>query len=111
MIDLDSKKISTISLRINITLYTALQDYLSAMHNVSNYTFGSISNLLRYILSQLKENGLHNDQINYSKNAECMEVILRVNYEEKQFWKSLPHRNKRQIIERAVAAFIKHKTA
>lgn len=107
MINMRNKKINTISLRLDTMIYSALQDYLSAMYNISDYTFGSISDLIRYILSNLKEKGLHNDQINYCKSNECTEIVVRVNYEEKQFWKSLPHRNKRQIIERAISAFVK----
>lgn len=104
---MNNRKINTISLRVDTTLYSALQNYLSAMHNVSNYTFGSVSDLIRHILSKLKEKGLHNDQINYCKSAECTEIVVRISYEEKQFWESLPHRNKRQIVERAISAFVK----
>ena len=41
--NINNKKNCIISLRINTLLYDTLHNYLSAMHNVSDYTFSSIS--------------------------------------------------------------------
>ena len=57
------KKNCIISLRVNTLLYDTLHNYLSAMHNVSDYTFSSISDILRHILVQIEEKGFYIDQI------------------------------------------------
>ena len=61
-IDLDNnsqsisdKKNYSISLRINTLLYDTLHHYLLAMHNVSDYKFSSISDVLRHIIAQIAE--------------------------------------------------------
>lgn len=105
--EVNNKKNCIISLRINTLLYDTLHNYLSAMHNVSDYTFSSISDVLRYILVQIEENGFSTDQIIHDKETEYTEIIVRVTQKQKQFWKSLPNRNRRKIMEKAILAFTK----
>ena len=103
------KKNCIISLRVNTLLYDTLQNYLSAMHNVSDYTFSSISDILRHILVKIEEKGFYIDQIISDKETEYTEMIVRVTHNQKQFWKSLPNRNRRKIMEKAILAFSKNK--
>lgn len=103
------KKNCIISLRVNTLLYDTLHNYLSAMHNVSDYTFSSISDILRHILVQIEEKGFYIDQIISDKETEYTEMIVRVTHNQKQFWKSLPNRNRRKIMEKAILAFSKNK--
>ena len=103
------KKNCIISLRVNTLLYDTLQNYLSAMHNVSDYTFSSISDILRHILVKIEEKGSYIDQIISDKETEYTEMIVRVTHNQKQFWKSLPNRNRRKIMEKAILAFSKNK--
>ena len=107
--NISDKKSCIISLRINTLLYNTLYNYLLAMHNVSDYKFSSISDVLRYILAQIEEHGFSTDQIIQDKELEYTEVIIRVTSKQKLFWKSLPDRNKRKIMEKAIVAFTKNK--
>lgn len=107
--NISDKKSCIISLRINTLLYNTLHNYLLAMHNVSDYKFSSISDVLRYILAQIEEHGFSTDQIIQDKELEYTEVIIRVTSKQKLFWKSLPDRNKRKIMEKAIVAFTKNK--
>jgi hypothetical protein len=79
------------------------------MHNVSDYKFSSISDVLRHILTQIEENGFSTDQIIQDKELEYTEVIIRVTSKQKLFWKNLPDRNKRKIMEKAIVSFTKNK--
>ncbi len=108
--NINNKKNCIISLRINTLLYDTLHNYLSAMHNVSDYTFSSISDVLRYIIVQIQENGFSTDQIINDKETDYTEIIVRVTHKQKQFWQSLPNRNRRKIMEKAILAFTKNKS-
>ena len=107
--NINNKKNCIISLRINTLLYDTLYNYLSAMHNVSDYTFSSISDVLRYIIVQIQENGFSTDQIINNKETDYTEIIVRVTHKQKQFWQGLPNRNRRKIMEKAILAFTKNK--
>lgn len=114
-IDLDSnsqnisdKKSYSISLRINTLLYDTLHHYLLSMHNVSDYKFSSISDVLRHIITQIAEKGFSTDQLIQDKESEYTEIIIRVTRKQKLFWKDLPDRNKRKIMEKAIVAFTKN---
>ena len=73
------------------------------------YTFSSISDILRHILTQIEKNGFAIDEVLLEKETSYIEMIVRVNYPQNQFWKSLPNRNKRKIMEKALLAFSKEK--
>jgi len=107
--NINNKKNCIISLRINTLLYDTLHNYLLAMHNVSDYTFSSISDVLRYIIVQIEENGFSTDQIINDKETDYTEIIVRVTQKQKQFWQGLPNRNRRKIMEKAILAFTKNK--
>lgn len=99
------KKDRVIALRIDTLLYNTLQNYLSAMHNVSDYTFSSISDILRHILLQIESGELQNSGVVRSDNKTYIEITIRVNESQKQFWSSLPNRLKRAIMEKAIISF------
>ena len=107
--NINNNKNCIISLRINTLLYDTLYNYLLAMHNVSDYTFSSISDVLRYIIVQIEENGFSTDQIINDKETDYTEIIVRVTHKQKQIWQGLPNRNRRKIMEKAILAFTKNK--
>lgn len=98
-----------ISLRINTTLYNTLQNYLLGMHNVSDYTFNSISDILRFIVEKLMISGPINTHKYIQKNDDCIELSIRVTQDHKKYWKTLPNRSKRKIMEKAICVFIENK--
>jgi hypothetical protein len=79
------------------------------MHNVSDYTFSSISDVLRHILTQLENHGFCTEEINDNEKKQYIEITIRIASKQKQFWQSLPYRNRRKILEKAILAFSKNK--
>jgi hypothetical protein len=98
----------SIALRLKTTLYDTLANYLAAMHNVSDYRFGSISDILRYILLKLEQEGFQNEVIE-DEGAEYKQSAIKVTQQQKLFWQQLPAHNRRKILEKGVIAFIKGK--
>jgi hypothetical protein len=99
------KKDCVVALRIDTLLYNTLHNYLSAMHLVSDYTFSSISDILRHVLLQVESGELQSKGIALSDNKTYIEITIRVNDNQKKFWSSLPNRLKRSIMEKAIIAF------
>jgi hypothetical protein len=99
------KKNCIVALRIDTLLYNTLHNYLSAMHNVSDYTFSSVSDILRHILLQIENGTLPNKGVIRSDNKTYIDITIRVNDNQKKFWSSLPNRLKRMIMEKAIVAF------
>jgi len=99
------KKDCVLALRIDTLLYNTLHNYLSAMHLVSDYTFSSISDILRHVLLQVENGELQSKGITLSNNKTYIEITIRVNDNQKKFWSSLPNRLKRSIMEKAIIEF------
>ena len=101
------KKADRISIRINAMLYNTMQNYLSSMQSVGDYSYSSISDILRKVLLQMEQKQLPPDVSNLQEsNAQYIEIVLRVTSQQKQFWQSLPNRSRRKILEKAVTVFI-----
>ena len=97
-----------IAVRINTILYSTIQHYLSSMHSSGDYTYSSISNLLREVILKIEREGLPNNCIPLGTGqVEYNEMILRVSVVQKQFWQSLPKGSRRKILEKAISSFIK----
>jgi hypothetical protein len=99
------KKDCIIALRINTILYNTLHNYLSAMHNVADYTFTSVSDILRYILLQMENGKLSNKGTLHFDDKTYVEITFRVDEKQKKFWSNLPNRLKRTIMEKAILNF------
>ena len=77
------------------------------MQSVGDYSYSSISDILRKVLLQMEQKQLPPDVSSLQEsNAQYIEIILRVTSQQKQFWQSLPNRSRRKILEKAVTAFI-----
>ena len=101
------KKADRISIRINAMLYNTMQNYLSSMQSVGDYSYSSISDILRKVLLQMEQKQLPPNVSGLQEsNAQYIEIILRVTSQQKQFWQSLPNRSRRKILEKAVTVFI-----
>jgi len=98
----------TIAVRLKSTLYDTLVNCLSAMHNVSDYRFGSVSDILRHILFKMEQNGFPKEIIS-DEGAEYKDSAIKVTPEQKLFWQNLPAHNRRKILEKGVIAFTKGK--
>ena len=96
-------------MRINTLLYDTLHNYLSSAHNISDYTFNSISDILRHILKQLEDDNVHSNGVVKDDSPEYIEITVRVNKEQKEFWAKLPDRNKRKILEKSIVSFSKQR--
>lgn len=104
------KKNCIISLRINTLLYDTLHNYLLSAHNISDYTFSSISDILRNILEQLENKKEQSCNTMYdNSDSAYIELTLRVKKEQKDFWATLPNRSKRKILEKGIVSFSKQR--
>lgn len=104
--DLLNNKSYRIAVRINTTLYDTVLNYLSAMHNLSDYSYASISDVLRDILYRMEQKNYRFLFQIYKSNHKYTEIILRVTSQQKKFWQSLPDGSRRKIFEKGVLAFI-----
>ena len=105
--DLLNNKSYRIAVRINTTLYDTVLNYLSAMHNLSDYSYASISDVLRDILYRMEQKKLSLFVPNLQEsNHKYTEIMLRVTSQQKKFWQSLPDGSRRKIFEKGVLAFI-----
>lgn len=94
----------TLSLQFNTLLYTTLQNMVDNAYTAGDFTYTSVADFIRAALDAyqsgmtLTEMDTHGDQRNIS---------LRVTKRQHDFYKSLPNRLRRKLLERAVRSFIK----
>jgi len=104
--DSSNKKGRRIAVRINAIQYCTLQNKLASMHNSGDYSYGSISDLLRDVLLKMEQKELMLSNLELRTNdSKYNELILRVTAQQKTFWQSLPKGSRRKILERAILAF------
>ena len=97
-----------IAVRINAIQYRTLQNKLTSMHNSGDYSYGSISDILRDVLLKMEQKELTISNLElHTNDSKYYELILRVTAEQKTFWQSLPKGSRRKIFEKAILAFTK----
>jgi hypothetical protein len=97
-----------IAVRINAIQYCTLLNKLTSMHNSGDYSYGSISDILRDVLLKMEHKELTLSDLElHTNDSKYHELILRVTAEQKKFWQSLPKGSRRKILEKAILAFTK----
>lgn len=94
-----------IQIYYNTLHYNTLQNTITAQHNAGDFTYTSISDLIRAALEAYK-NGMPLTELDAKGGKKLLPV--RVDEELKAFFDSLPNRMKSKITERAVRTFIKN---
>jgi len=96
-----------IAVRINATLYGILTNYIISAHTAMDYKYQSVSDVIRMALQKFKD-GMHVTEIDEKKEGEMIiSTTIRIGHELKIFWESLPDRNRRKILERAIRTYLK----
>lgn len=96
-----------IAIRINIALYNILRNYITSAHIVMDYEYQSVSDIIRVALQRFKE-GMPLTEIDEKKQGvQLVSTTIRIGNELKQFWETLPDRNRRKILEKAIRTYLK----
>jgi Arc/MetJ-type ribon-helix-helix transcriptional regulator len=103
---LSEKPVSeTIQIYYSTLHYSTVQNTLTAQHNQGDFTYNSVSDLIRAALEAYK-NGMQLTELD--QKGEKTSLKIRVDKDLKAFFDSLPGQMKSKITERAVRTFIKN---
>ena len=95
----------TITLQFNTLLYTTLQNLINSAHTANDFTYASVAEVIRAALNAYQE-GMELTELD--KAGERRNISLRMTKSQYDFYKSLPNRMGRKIVERAVRTFLKN---
>lgn len=104
----DSKLVQKIAIRLNTTLHNTIHNYLEAMYSTGDYTYSSMADILRKVLSSMENNSLKYNTIKAPVSDNYIELTLRCTNTQKQFWQTLPSGNKVRILEKAIISFLQN---
>lgn len=104
----DTKLVYKIAIRLNTTLHNTIHNYLEAMYSTGDYTYSSMSDILRKVLSSMEDNSLKYNTIKTPVSDNYIELTLRCTNSQKQFWQTLPSGNKIRILEKAIISFLQN---
>lgn len=93
-----------ISLQFNTLLYTTLQNMINNAYTAGDFTYTSVADFIRAALDAY-QNGMPLTEMD--TNGDRRNISLRVTKKQHDFYKSLPNRLRRKLLERAVRSFVK----
>ena len=96
----------TITTQFNTLLYTTIQNMLESAHAAQDFTFTSVSDVIRASL-QAYEGGMQLTEL--VEKGPKKTLTLRLDSSLRDFYDTLPNRMKTQILERSVRTFLKTK--
>ncbi|MCG6137077.1 MAG: hypothetical protein MET45_20990 [Nostoc sp. LLA-1] len=97
--------IHNISLQCNTLLYITLQNMISSQHTANDFTYSSVTDVIRSALDAYKD-GMELTELD--EHGERKQISLRVTKEQHKFYRSLPNQLRRKLVERAIRTFIKN---
>jgi Arc/MetJ-type ribon-helix-helix transcriptional regulator len=95
----------TITLQFNTLLYTTLQNMISSAHTSNDFTYASVADVIRTAL-QAYADGMELRELD--EKGERRNISIRMTKSQHDFYKSLPSRMGRKLVERAVRTFLKN---
>ena len=95
----------SITIQCNTLLYTTLQNTLKAMHTGNDFTYTSVTDLIRAALKAY-QSGMELTEIEQSGKKK--QTSIRVDDSLYKFYKSLPNQLRTKIIEKAIRTYIKN---
>ena len=93
-----------ISLQFNTLLYTTLQNMIDNAYTAGDFTYTSVADFIRAALDAYQEEMPLTEM---DVNGDRRNISLRVTKKQHDFYKSLPNRLRRKLLERAVRSFMK----
>ncbi|WP_036489613.1 hypothetical protein [Myxosarcina sp. GI1] len=95
-----------ITIQCNTLLYTTMQNKVEAMHATSDFTYTSVTDLIRAAIKAYKE-GMELTEL--EQKGKKKQTSIRLEENTYNFYKELPDQMKTKIIERAIRTFLKER--
>ncbi|MEO1669904.1 MAG: hypothetical protein AAFR77_03815 [Cyanobacteria bacterium J06631_2] len=95
----------SITIQCNTLLYTTLQNTVKALHTGNDFTYTSVTDIIRAALKAYQE-GMELTEIDQSGKKK--QTSIRVDNSLYKFYKSLPNQLRTKIIEKAIRTHIKN---
>ena len=95
----------TITLQFNTLLYMTLQNMISSAHTANDFTYTSVADVIRTAL-QAYADGMELTELD--EKGDRRNISIRMTKSQYDFYKSLPNRMGRKLVERAVRTFLKN---
>ncbi len=95
----------TITLQFNTLLYTTLQNMITSAHTANDFTYASVTDVIRTALQSYAD-GMELTELD--EKGERRNISIRLTKSQYDFYKSLPNRMGRKIVERTVRTFLKN---
>ena len=95
----------SITIQCNTLLYTTLQNTLKAMHTGNDFTYTSVTDIIRAALKAY-QGGMELTEI--EQLGKKKQTSIRVNNSLFKFYKSLPDQLRTKILEKAIRTYIKN---
>lgn len=95
----------SITIQCNALLYTTLQNTVKALHTGNDFTYTSVTDIIRAALKAYQE-GMELTEID--QPGKKKQTSIRVDDSLYKFYKSLPNQLRTKILEKAIRSFIKN---
>lgn len=95
----------TLGIPCNLTLYASMQNKVEALHRKNDYSFTSVTDVIREALKAY-QNGMKLTEL--SQPGKKKQTSIRVDDSLYKFYKSLPNQLRTKIIEKAIRTYIKN---
>ena len=95
----------SITIQCNALLYNTLQNTVKAMHTGNDFTYTSVTDLIRAALKAYQQ-GMELTEI--EQPGKKKQTSIRVDDSLHKFYKSLPSQLRTKILEKAIRTFIKN---
>lgn len=95
-----------ITIQCNTLLYTTMQNMIKAMHTANDFTYTSVTDVIRAAIRAYKE-GMELTELD--EKGKKKQTSIRLEEDTFNFYKELPDQMRTKIIERAIRTFLKEK--
>ncbi len=95
----------SITIQCNALLYTTLQNTIKALHTGNDFTYTSVTDIIRAALKAYQD-GMELTEL--EQPGKKKQTSIRVDDSLYKFYKSLPNQLRTKILEKAIRTFIKN---
>ncbi len=95
-----------ITIQCNTLLYTTMQNMVKAMHTANDFTYTSVTDVIRAAIKAYQE-GMELTELD--EKGKKKQTSIRLEEDTYNFYKELPDQMRTKIIERAIRTFLKEK--
>ncbi len=95
----------SLTIQCNALLYTTMQNMVKAAHTANDFTYTSVTDVLRSAL-QAYQSGMELTEL--EEPGQKKQTSIRVSNSLYNFYKSLPNQMRTKLIERAIRTFLKN---